>query len=113
MIAARGGWVIAVAATLGGCARPLLGPEVDDAGGADEGGSTGAAEDGTSGDDGGESTTTAAPSPTCHPSYTPCLPLVDDLDCPDVVALGLAPVTVVGEDVYGLDADGDGVGCED
>lgn len=111
MIAGCRGGVIAVAATLG-CARPLLGPEVDDAGGEGEDSSTGAPEDGTSSDDGGESSTTAV-SPTCHPAYTPCLPVVDDLDCPDVVALGLAPVTVVGEDVYGLDADGDGVGCED
>lgn len=49
----------------------------------------------------------------CHASYDPCLPVVDDLDCPEVVALGLAPVTVLGPDAYGLDADGDGIGCED
>ena len=56
------------------------------------------------------------PSPpaagTCHPSYTPCLPIVDDLDCADVRALGVAPVRVVGSDPYRLDADDDGLGCE-
>ena len=53
------------------------------------------------------------PQPECHPSYQPCLPIVDDLNCPDVVALGAAPVTVIGPDEYGLDADNDGIGCED
>jgi micrococcal nuclease len=48
----------------------------------------------------------------CHPSYDPCLPIVDDLDCPDVRALGVAPVRIIGPDVYRLDRDGDGFGCE-
>lgn len=48
----------------------------------------------------------------CQPSYTPCLPIVDDLDCADVQAMGAAPVRVKGPDVYRLDADGDGLGCE-
>ena len=58
------------------------------------------------------------PSPTpkpaggCHPSYTPCLPVVADLDCADVRALGVAPVRVAGSDPYRLDGDGDGLGCE-
>jgi micrococcal nuclease len=53
------------------------------------------------------------PSATnCHPSYTPCLPIVGDLDCADVRALGVAPVRVVGSDPYRLDADDDGFGCE-
>ncbi len=54
------------------------------------------------------------PSPArgCHPSYTPCLPIVGDLDCADVRALGAAPVRVVGTDAYRLDGDGDGFGCE-
>jgi hypothetical protein len=38
--------------------------------------------------------------------------VVGDLDCPDVRALGKAPVTVTGDDPYRLDADGDGIGCE-
>jgi micrococcal nuclease len=48
----------------------------------------------------------------CHPSYTPCLPIAADLDCPDVRAMGKAPVRVGGSDPYRLDGDGDGWGCE-
>jgi hypothetical protein len=48
----------------------------------------------------------------CHPSYTPCLPIVDDLDCSEVVAMGAAPVAVKGPDDYELDAEDDGLGCE-
>jgi micrococcal nuclease len=48
----------------------------------------------------------------CHPWYTPCLPIVADLNCPDVRAMGKAPVTVKGPDDYRLDRDGDGIGCE-
>jgi micrococcal nuclease len=47
----------------------------------------------------------------CHPSYSPCLPIVADLDCADVRAMGKAPVTVKGPDDYRLDGDGDGIGC--
>ena len=53
-----------------------------------------------------------APATGCHPSYTPCLPIVADLDCADVRALGVAPVRVTGSDPYRLDGDGDGFGCE-
>jgi len=55
---------------------------------------------------------TPAPVANCHPSYSPCLPIVADLDCPDVRALGAAPVTVTGRDDYRLDGDHDGIGCE-
>ena len=48
----------------------------------------------------------------CHPSYTPCLPIVSDLDCAEVVAMGAAPVTVKGPDDYELDPEDDGLGCE-
>ena len=48
----------------------------------------------------------------CHPSYTPCLPVVGDLDCDDVRRMGKAPVRVTGSDPYRLDGDGDGWGCE-
>ena len=48
----------------------------------------------------------------CHPSYTPCLPIRDDLDCADVLAMGKAPVRVKGPDEYRLDRDKDGLGCE-
>jgi micrococcal nuclease len=59
-------------------------------------------------------TVTPKPKPAakCHSSYKPCLPIVGDLDCPDVRALGLAPVEVIGPDSYRLDGDHDGVGCE-
>lgn len=60
-------------------------------------------------------TSTAAPrsttaKPRCHPSYTPCVPdvLPRDLDCDDVKK----KVRVVGPDVYRLDGDGNGWGCE-
>jgi micrococcal nuclease len=56
--------------------------------------------------------TPVASSTGCHPSYSPCLPIVGDLDCADVRALGLAPVRVAGSDPYRLDGDGDGYGCE-
>jgi micrococcal nuclease len=48
----------------------------------------------------------------CHPSYDPCLPIVDDLDCAEVRSLGASPVTVKGPDDYMLDAEEDGLGCE-
>ena len=48
----------------------------------------------------------------CHPSYSPCLPVVGDLDCADIRALGVAPVRVLGSDPYRLDGDNDGWGCE-
>ena len=52
------------------------------------------------------------PARDCHPSYSPCLPIVGDLDCADVRDLGVAPVRVVGSDPYRLDGDDDGYGCE-
>lgn len=57
---------------------------------------------------------TAKPKPAsrCHPSYDPCLPIVDDLDCADVRAMGNDPVDVIGPDDYRLDGNHDGVGCE-
>jgi cytochrome c5 len=55
---------------------------------------------------------TPRPAARCHPSYTPCLPIVADLNCPAVRAMGKAPVRVIGPDVYRLDADHDGIGCE-
>jgi micrococcal nuclease len=48
----------------------------------------------------------------CHPSYSKCLPIVGDLNCPDVRAMGKAPVTIIGPDEYRLDRDRDGLGCE-
>lgn len=60
----------------------------------------------------------ATPVSNCHPSYEgACLdPNSSDYDCaggegngPDYTGM----VRVVGPDDYGLDADGDGIGCED
>lgn len=53
----------------------------------------------------------------CNPNYTPCVPNDPvDVDCQGGSGNGpsyvTGPVTVVGKDVYGLDADHDGIGCE-
>lgn len=51
----------------------------------------------------------SSPSSNCNPNYSPCIPnSAADLDCADVGKR----VTVIGTDVYRLDADHDGVGCE-
>lgn len=53
----------------------------------------------------GEATTTL----NCEPGYDPCVPpYPPDVDCADVGG----PITVTGSDPHGLDADGDGIGCE-
>jgi hypothetical protein len=79
------------------------------------------------------STTTPAPKPapkptepanppagagSCDPNYSGgCVPVASDVDCAGGKGNGPAyvqgPVQVVGRDIYGLDADHDGVGCED
>ena len=66
----------------------------------------------------GESTTQRVfepPVAQCVASYEGvCIPPAPpDLDCPDLVDLGIPlPVTVVGgNDPHGLDPDGDGLGC--
>ncbi|RAX43692.1 hypothetical protein DQ354_19430 [Arthrobacter sp. AQ5-06] len=58
----------------------------------------------------------AAPS-GCDRNYAgACVPVASDVDCAGGSGNGPAyvrgPVTVVGSDIYGLDRDGDGVGCE-
>ena len=59
----------------------------------------------------------AARGGSCHPAYTPCIPVkgdgsgrgdANDLDCGQV---GMT-VQVPGRDPYRLDADNDGQGCE-
>ena len=52
--------------------------------------------------------TAVVPTGECHPNYEPCLPIVDDLDCPDI----RMAVQVTGNDPYRLDRDGNGIGCE-
>jgi hypothetical protein len=44
----------------------------------------------------------------CMSGYDPCLPIRGDMNCPDIGH----PVSVTGSDPYGLDRDGDGVGCD-
>lgn len=52
----------------------------------------------------------------CDPNYSGCVPIASDVDCAGGGGNGPAyvkgPVTVIGKDIYGLDRDGDGVGCE-
>jgi hypothetical protein len=61
---------------------------------------------------------TPAPSPSCDPSYKrACLkPNVSDYDCAGGSGNGpyyvQGPITVVGDDHYDLDRDGDGIACE-
>jgi hypothetical protein len=64
-----------------------------------------------------EPATTEEPVSNCHPSYEgACLdPNASDYDCEGGEGNGplyTGTVTVVGYDEYGLDADGDGFGCE-
>lgn len=62
----------------------------------------------------------AAPAPPkqqCDPNYSGgCVPIASDVDCAGGSGNGPAyvrgPVTVIGQDIYDLDADDDGIGCE-
>lgn len=66
--------------------------------------------------------TTAAPATTqhtqpsgCHPNYSGCVPIASDVDCAGGSGDGPAytgKVKILGPDVYGLDRDDDGWGCE-
>ncbi len=58
---------------------------------------------------------TAMRSGGCDPNYSGCVPIASDVDC--IGGMGDGPsftgrVDVIGYDVYGLDGDGDGIGCE-
>src|SRR5215813_6264691 len=65
-------------------------------------------------------TTAAAPSPStesqCDPNYSGCVPIATDVDCAggrgDGPAFVKGPVRVIGKDIYKLDSDHDGIGCE-
>ncbi|HEY2947171.1 MAG TPA: hypothetical protein VGJ53_02035 [Micromonosporaceae bacterium] len=62
--------------------------------------------------------TTSAPKHSCDPNYSgACVPIASDVDCAGGSGNGPAyvrgPVKVIGDDIYGLDRDGDGWGCED
>jgi hypothetical protein len=56
-----------------------------------------------------------APTQSCHPSYSGCLnPNATDYDCAGGSGNGpyyTGTVRVIGPDVFGLDRDGDGIGC--
>jgi resuscitation-promoting factor RpfB len=57
-------------------------------------------------------------SPSCHPSYAgACVPIASDVDCAggsgDGPAYVEGPFRVIGRDVYRLDRDKDGIGCEE
>jgi Staphylococcal nuclease homologue len=59
----------------------------------------------------------AAPGGSCHPSYTPCVPIDEDVDCAggsgDGPSYVQGPIRIIGPDVYRLDGnDKDGIGCE-
>ncbi|MFF2844347.1 hypothetical protein [Paenarthrobacter sp. NPDC057981] len=60
----------------------------------------------------------AAPAQSgCDPNYAgACVPIASDVDCAGGKGNGPAyvrgPVTVIGSDIYGLDNDHDGIGCE-
>ena len=57
------------------------------------------------------------PASTCDPNYSgACVPIASDVDCAggsgDGPAYVRGPVKVIGTDIYRLDNDHDGVGCE-
>lgn len=54
---------------------------------------------------------------SCDPNYAgACVPIASDVDCQGGSGNGPAyvqgPVQVVGTDIYDLDRDNDGIGCE-
>jgi resuscitation-promoting factor RpfB len=57
-----------------------------------------------------------APKSSCDPNYSGCVPIASDVDCAGGSGNGPAyvqgPVYVIGSDIYDLDRDGNGVGCE-
>ncbi len=61
-------------------------------------------------------TTAPAQNTGCDPNYSGCVPIASDVDCAGGSGNGPAyaqgPVQVIGTDIYGLDGDNDGIGCE-
>jgi hypothetical protein len=56
-----------------------------------------------------------AASSNCDPNYSGCVPVASDVDCAGGSGNGPAytgMVQVIGSDIYDLDRDGDGWGCE-
>ncbi|MET7880652.1 G5 domain-containing protein [Micromonospora profundi] len=60
--------------------------------------------------------TKKAQSSKCDPNYTPCVPIASDVDCAGGSGNGPAYVSgvvkVIGIDIYDLDRDNDGYGCD-
>ena len=58
----------------------------------------------------------AKSQPQCDPNYSDCVPFASDVDCAggpgDGPVYVKGPVKVIGKDIYGLDRDGNGIGCE-
>lgn len=52
----------------------------------------------------------------CDPNYSGCVPIASDVDCAGGSGNGPAyangPVSVIGNDIYDLDRDGDGTACD-
>jgi uncharacterized protein YabE (DUF348 family) len=62
-------------------------------------------------------TQAAPPKSQCDPNYSgACVPIASDVDCEGGSGNGPAyvdgPVTVIGDDIYDLDRDGDGTACD-
>lgn len=59
---------------------------------------------------------TSEVSAECDPNYSGCVPIASDVDCAGGTGNGPAyvkgPVKVIGKDIYGLDRNGNGIGCE-
>jgi hypothetical protein len=61
--------------------------------------------------------TRTTPASKCDPNYSgACVPIASDVDCAGGGGNGPAyvrgPVRVIGTDIYDLDRDNDGIGCE-
>lgn len=52
----------------------------------------------------------------CDPNYSGCVPIASDVDCEGGSGNGpayvLGPISVIGNDIYDLDRDDDGIACE-
>ena len=59
---------------------------------------------------------TKTAGPRCDPNYSGCVPVASDVDCAGGSGNGPAYVSgvveVIGQDIYDLDRDGDGYGCD-
>lgn len=63
-----------------------------------------------------EDSTVVAQNSECDPNYSGCVPIASDVDCAGGTGNGPeyveGPVQVIGSDIYGLDHDNNGTGCE-